>query len=88
MIRSRIATSSFGLPQEGTVPTPCPECPPTEAPHTELLHRRILATNAALHGARAAFEHCPSAENQAAVDCASRRLDQLLDQLPRTGDDE
>lgn len=52
----------------------------------DLLHRRILATNAALHGARAAFDHCPSVENQAAIDTAERRLNDLLDRLPRGTD--
>lgn len=71
----RMATVSFGIPQEGTMSAP--------AVDVDLLHRRLLATSAALHGARAALAHCPSAENQAAVDCAMRRMDDLLDRLPR-----
>jgi hypothetical protein len=49
----------------------------------DVLHRRILATSAALHGARAALERCPSAENEAAVATAERRLNDLIDRLPR-----
>jgi hypothetical protein len=53
----------------------------------DLLHRRIIATNAALHGAKAAFAHSPNAQNEAAVETATRRLNELLDRLPRSEPD-
>lgn len=47
------------------------------------LHQRIVATKAALDGARAAYEHSPNIDNERAVDKVARDLDWLLDRLPR-----
>ena len=43
------------------------------------LQRRIIATKAALDGARAGLRHCPSAENERTVEGVRRQLDQWLD---------
>lgn len=43
------------------------------------LHRRIQSALAALRGARAVVEHCPSIENQRFVDLAEATLNDLLE---------
>ena len=47
------------------------------------LHRRIVATKAALDGARAAYTHSPNGETWRVVGKVERELDRLLDRLPR-----
>ena len=47
------------------------------------LHARIVATKAALDGARAAYEHSPNAETERVMRKVGRELDRLIDLLPR-----
>jgi len=47
------------------------------------LHARIVATKAALDGARAAYEHSPNVDNERDVAKVERDLDWLVDRLPR-----
>jgi len=46
------------------------------------LHARIVATKAALDGARAAYEHSPNVDNERDVAKVERDLDWLVDRLP------
>ena len=46
------------------------------------LHARIVATKAALDGARAAYEHSPNVDNERVVAKVERDLDWLVDRLP------
>jgi hypothetical protein len=71
-VRARIVTAQYGLPTEVDVSAPAVD---------DLLHRRLVATSAALQGARAAFVHSPNADSQKALATAKRRMDQLLDQF-------
>ena len=47
------------------------------------LHQRIVATKAALDGARAAYQHSPNGETERIAAKVERELDRLLDRLPR-----
>lgn len=47
------------------------------------LHARIVATKAALDGARAAYEHSPNVDTERAMSKVGRELNRLLDLLPR-----
>jgi hypothetical protein len=47
------------------------------------LHAKLIATKAALDGARAAYEHSPNHETRRVMEKVERELDRLLDRLPR-----
>lgn len=46
---------------------------------TRTLNGRIASAMAALHGARAAVDHCPSGDNLLIADMAERAVNELLD---------